>query len=330
MIGMALLGCGRIGKMHARNLARHPAVKLQCVYDVLTAAAEGTAREVGTRCARSVDEVMADPAVQAVLIASSTETHVALITAAAHAHKGVLCEKPIDLDLARARRCWNEIAPLRPTVMIGFNRRFDPSFRSLRERLGAGEIGVPELVIITSRDPAPPSVAYAKTSGGMFRDMTIHDFDMARYLLGDILELQAFGANLVDPAVGEIGDIDTAMLVLRATSGALVHIDNSRRCVYGYDQRIEVFGSKGMLRAGNQHATTVESWNAASTRSGDLVKQFFVERYADAYAAEIDHFATCVREGRAPAPSFADGISALELAEAAVHSLHSGQTVRLS
>ncbi|TLY58407.1 MAG: inositol 2-dehydrogenase [Gammaproteobacteria bacterium] len=330
MIGMALLGCGRIGKVHAHNLARHPAVKLECVYDVMTCAAESTARDVGTRCARSVDEVMADPAIQAVLIATSTDTHVALIIAAAHAHKAVLCEKPIDLDLARAKRCWNDIASLQPTVMIGFNRRFDPSFRSLRERLGAGEIGVPELVIITSRDPAPPPVAYIKTSGGIFRDMTIHDFDMARYLLGDILELQAFGANLVDPAIGELGDIDTAMLVLRARSGALVHIDNSRRCVYGYDQRIEVFGSKGMLRAGNQHATTVESWNAASTRSRDLIERFFIERYAAAYAAEIDYFAACVRDRKTPSPSFADGISALELAEAAVQSLHSARTVQLS
>ena len=187
--------------------------------------------------------------VDAVFIASSTDTHVDLLTRAAKAGKAVLCEKPIDLDIARVDACWAEIGELSPLVMVGFNRRFDPSFKALRDRLQAGEIGKLEQVVITSRDPAPPPAEYIKVSGGLFRDMTIHDFDMARYLAGDIVEVQAMGGNLIDPGIKEIGDIDAAMIVMRAASGALVHINNSRRCAYGYDQRIEAFGEKGMLQA---------------------------------------------------------------------------------
>ena len=195
--------------------------------------------------------------VDAVLIASSTDTHVDLLTRSAKAGKAVLCEKPIDLDLAKVEACWTEIGPLDPVVMVGFNRRFDPSFKALRDRLRAGEIGRLEQVVITSRDPAPAPVEYLKVSGGLFRDMTIHDFDMARYLAGEIVEVHAMGANLIDPGIQAIGDIDAAMVTLRAKSGALVHINNSRRCVYGYDQRVEAFGAKGMLQALNRHPTTV-------------------------------------------------------------------------
>lgn len=329
MVRFAVLGCGRIGRMHASNLARHPDAQLVCVFDVVTQAAAEVATTHGVRQAASVADALADPAVEAVLIATSTDTHVDLIIAAVRAGKAVLCEKPIDLDLARVRRCWDEIAPLDPTVMIGFNRRFDPSFATLRQRVQAGEIGSVEQVVITSRDPAPPPLAYIKVSGGLFRDMMIHDFDMARSLVGDIVEVSAFGASLIEPAIGAVGDIDSAMVILRAASGAMVHINNSRRCVYGYDQRLEVFGSTGMLIAGNQRQTSIEAYSAASTQAADPVLHFFIQRYTDAYAAEIAHFVGCVQGHTTPLASFRDGLEALRLADAASESLQSGRSVRI-
>ena len=327
---IAVLGCGRIGRMHARVLARHPAARLVAVYDLIPQMAAETARELGVQAAASVEQVLGDPAIAAVLIATPTHTHVELIIAAARAGKAVLCEKPIDLDMARVLECEAAIRDLGCTIMIGFNRRFDPSFRTVRERVHAGEIGRLEQVIITSRDPSPPPATYVAASGGLFRDMTIHDFDMARYLAGDIAEVHAMGAVLVDPAIGEAGDIDSAMISLRSRAGALVHINNSRRCVYGYDQRLEVFGSHGMLLAGNRHATTVQSFGSASTGAGDVALPFFIERYAEAYSAEISHFLDCVSSGATPLTSFADGLEALRIADAAQQSLHTGVPVRLS
>jgi myo-inositol 2-dehydrogenase/D-chiro-inositol 1-dehydrogenase len=329
MVRFAVLGCGRIGRMHAQNLARHPSVELVSVFDVVASVAQEIAGQLGVRAAASVEEVLADASVEAVLIASPTDTHVPLLIAAVKAGKAVLCEKPIDLDMARVQSCWKEIAPFNPTVMIGFNRRFDPSFKAVRDRIAAGEIGKPELVLISSRDPGPPPISYVKVSGGLFRDMTIHDFDMARYLVGDIVEVQATAGNLVDPAIREAGDVDTAMVTMRAASGALVHINNSRRCAYGYDQRIEAFGELGMLQAGNRTATTVEASNASHTGAGDVVLNFFIQRYQEAYAAEVEHFVACVREKKQPIAGFAEGVEALRLAEAALESLRTGQTVRV-
>ena len=330
MVAFAVLGCGRIGRMHARNLARHPRAELLAVYDIASQSAADTARELGVRAAASVDEILGDKSIEAVLIATSTDTHVPLITACAKAGKAVLCEKPIDLDISRATACWTEIKHLDPVVMIGFNRRFDPSFRAVRERVAAGEIGTLEQVVITSRDPGPPPIAYVKVSGGLFRDMTIHDFDMARYLAGDIVEVQAFGANLVDPDIKAAGDFDAAMVILRAASGALVHINNSRRASYGYDQRVEAFGSKGMLQAGNQRATTVEAWDADGTERREPVLNFFIERYQAAYAAEIEHFVECVASRSTPLSSFDDGLQALRLADAALESATTGKSVRVA
>lgn len=330
MIGMAVIGCGRIGRVHAGNLARHPTARLICVYDVAAELAAQMGRELGVKAAASLEEVLADGNVHAVLIASSTATHVPLIGAAVKAGKAVLCEKPIDLDLQRAQASWREIAPHRPAVMIGFNRRFDASFRTLRERLYDGEIGKLETAVITSRDPAPPPGDYLKNSGGLFKDMSIHDFDMARWLAGDIVEVQAFGANLIDPLFAQHGDIDTCAISLRASSGALIQINNSRRCAYGYDQRIEVFGSKGMLQAGNQRATSVEVWNGQHTAARDLVLDFFIERYKQAYAAEVDAFIAAVQSGQALSPGFPDGVAAQRLALAAEESLRTGRAVRLA
>ncbi len=329
MVRFAVLGCGRIGRMHARNIKAHQRAELVAVFDVVGEAARAAAAELGARVLASVDEALADSGIDAVFIASSTDTHVDLLTRAAKAGKAVLCEKPIDLDLQRVDACWAEIGGLDPLVMVGFNRRFDPSFKALRDRVREGEIGTLEQVVITSRDPAPASADYLKVSGGLFRDMTIHDFDMARYLAGDIVEVQAMGANLIDHGIKEIGDIDAAMIVLRAASGALVHINNSRRCAYGYDQRVEVFGEKGMLQAGNRRPTTVEAWGALRTAARDPVLHFFIERYREAYDAEIDHFVDCVEQGKKPLAGFAEGREALRLAEAALESLRTGQVVRL-
>ena len=329
MLGMAVLGCGRIGRLHARNVARHPGARLLTVFDVAAQAASATAAELGVRTARSLEEIWSDREVAAVLVATPTATHVPLITAAVRAGKAVLCEKPVDLDLERARACWNEIAALRPRVMIGFNRRFDPSYRALRARLQRGEIGRLELAVITNRDPAPPPPGYIEGSGGLFRDMTIHDFDMARYLAGDMARVHAFGANLVDPEIGRSGDIDTCAVALQARSGALIQINNSRRSVYGYDQRIEVFGPLGMLQAGNRRATSVESWTEQRTAARDPVLHSFIERYTEAYRAELDAFVADIGEGRPPSPDFGDGVEALRLALAAAESLRSSGVVDL-
>jgi len=328
-VKFAVLGCGRIGRMHAAGLARHKRAELVAVFDVSDDAASATAAALGVAKAASAEAVLADPAIEAVLIATPTSTHVDLIIAAARAGKAILCEKPIDLDMERVRFCAREIAPYDVTIMIGFNRRFDPSFRAIRERVLAGEIGTVEQIIITNRDPEPPAAHFIASSGGLFRDMSIHDFDMARYLVGDIAEVHAFGAALFDRNVAEAGDIDSAIISLRARSGALVQINTTRRCVYGYDQRLEVFGSDGMLLAGNQTATSVRAATARYTGAADPVLHTFIERYAEAYAAEVDHFVTCLRDRTAPLTNFADGVAALRIAEAALESLHSGRSVAI-
>ena len=329
MIRVGVLGCGRIGRMHVRNIARHPRLHLATVFDVVPAASAALAEALGVTAAASAEAVIADASLQAVLIATPTETHVALLEAAARAGKAVLCEKPIDLDMGRVDACWTAIEPLAPVVLIGFNRRFDPSFRAVRDRILEGEIGTLEQVVITSRDPAPPPAHYVAGSGGLFHDMTIHDFDMARYLVGEIAEVSALGANLIDPAIGAAGDIDAAMITLRAVSGALVHINNSRRCAYGYDQRLEAFGSEGMLQVDNRAATTVAAWTHRRTGARDRVLDFFIERYADAYIAELDNLADMVEGKAPPLASFADGVAALRLADASRESLRTSAVVKM-
>jgi myo-inositol 2-dehydrogenase/D-chiro-inositol 1-dehydrogenase len=264
-----------------------------------------------------------------VVIASATPTHVDLLTRAVRAGKAVLCEKPIDLDLARVDRCWNEIAALNPTVVIGFNRRFDPSFREVRDRIAGGDIGRLEQLTIVSRDPAPASRDYLAVSGGLFRDMTIHDFDLARFFLGEVAEVCAMGANVVADYIADLGDIDSAVVVLRGANGTLCHITNSRRSVFGYDQRLEAFGSAGMLSVGNQHPTSVRLSNATQTEAAPEYLTFFLDRYTPAYRAELDHLITAMERGSQPSPGFADGREALALADAALESLQTGRTVPL-
>jgi len=324
---IAVLGCGRIGHMHAENLQRHPRIDLVSVFDVFGEAAKRTAEATGASIAASIDDVMADNSIDAVLIASSTDTHVDLLTQAAKAGKAILCEKPIDLDMKRVEACWREIKALDPTIMLGFNRRFDPTFMTLRKRLSDGAVGKLEQLTITSRDPGPPPPAYIKVSGGLFRDMTIHDFDLARYFAGEIVSVHATGANLVDPEIKTLGDIDSAMITLVAASGALIHISNSRRAVYGYDQRIEAFGENGMLQASNQRGTSLSHWGAEGTDIKDPVMNFFIERYTPAYLAEIDHFVDCIEKNEQPLAGFSDGLEALRLADAALESMRTNKTI---
>ena len=329
MIRFALFGCGRIGRVHADSIDVHPQAELAWVYDPIESAAQEVAKQYGASTAPSVDAAMEDPSVDAVVIASATPTHVDLLTRAVRTGKAVLCEKPIDLDLARVDRCWAEIAALNPTVMVGFNRRFDPSFREVRERIASGEIGRLEQLTIVSRDPAPAPREYLAVSGGLFRDMTIHDFDLTRFFLGEVAEVYAMGSNLVADYIAELGDIDGAVVVMRGADGALCQITNSRHSVFGYDQRLEAFGSAGMLSVGNQHPTSVRLSNATHTEAAPEYLNFFLDRYTPAYRAELDHLITAMEQGGQPNPGFADGREALALADAALESLQTSQTVRL-
>jgi len=329
MLRFALFGAGRIGQVHAASIAAHPRADLGWVCDPFAAAAGPLAEKYGATATADVDAVLADEAVTAVVIGSSTPTHVDLLTRSVLAGKAVLCEKPIDLDLARVDSCWAQIKDIEHTVMVGFNRRFDPTFKDIRDRVSAGELGRLEQLVITSRDPEPPPAAYLGGSGGLFRDMTIHDFDMARFFLGEVVEVQATGANLIADYIADAGDIDSAVVVLRGAGGALAQITNSRRCSFGYDQRIEAFGATGMLSAANQLPTSVRYYGAERTESAAPYFNFFLERYTPAYRAELDHVITSIEQGSKPSPGFADGRAALALADAANESLRTGRTVTL-
>jgi myo-inositol 2-dehydrogenase/D-chiro-inositol 1-dehydrogenase len=253
-----------------------------------------------------------------------------LVEAAARAGRPVFCEKPVDLDAGRIARCLETVRAAGAPLMVGFNRRFDPSFAELRRRIAAGEIGAVELVTIVSKDPTPPPPAYVARSGGLFRDMMIHDLDMARFLLGEEpVSVRAVGAALVDPAIGAAGDVDTAAVLLQTASGRIAAITNSRRATYGYDQRIEAHGARGMLEAGNRRATTVTLASAAGY-AAEPALPFFLERYAEAYRAELAHFAAVVREGAAPSPTGEDGLAAQLLADAATEACQTGQTVAVT
>jgi len=330
MIEVAVFGAGRIGKIHAENVARHPKARLRYVVDPDLEAAGPVAEALGAEATRDAEVALADSGVLAVVVASPTPTHVDLVVAAARAHKAILCEKPIDLDLARIDAALDVVDEHQVPFMVGFNRRFDPSFARLKGALAREEIGRVELVTITSRDPRPPSAEYLARSGGLFRDMMIHDLDMARWLLGEEpVQVYASARALVDPAAAELGDVDTAAVVLTTASGTMATITNSRRAVYGYDQRVEVHGSDGMLQAKNHESSSVVRWTAQGVLHA-TPPDFFLERYAEAYAAELDHFLTAVVTDESPClvgPH--DGRQALVLAEAAARSVATGAVVRV-
>jgi myo-inositol 2-dehydrogenase/D-chiro-inositol 1-dehydrogenase len=325
-----IFGAGRIGKLHARNAAAHPRARVKYIVDPVTTAAADLARQLGAKTAPSA-AALADAEVDAVIVASSTNTHVDLITASARAGKAVLCEKPIDLDIRRVDRCLAELKKHPAPVAIGFNRRFDPTNRAIHAAIRKGEVGDVELVVITSRDPSPPPLEYIKVSGGLFRDMMIHDFDLARWLLGEEpVEVVAKASCRVDAKIGKAGDVDTAMVILKTKGGALCHINNSRRAAYGYDQRVEVFGSKGMVRSDNLRPTAILKSNDSATDAQDVLLHFFIERYQQSYVNELDDFIGAVLARRRPAVAAADGRRALLLANAALASHRTGRTVKLA
>jgi len=323
---LALLGAGRIGRIHAANAAAHRDLALSYVVDPMAEAARALAEATGAQVA-TLDTVLADPGVAGVIVASSTDAHLDHCLAAHAAGKAIFCEKPLDLDLARARAAAGQLAEAR--LFLGFNRRFDTNFQALKARLDSGAVGGLETLQITSNDPGPPPIAYVKVSGGLFKDMAIHDFDMARWLLGEEpAEVFAWGSCLVDPAIGAAGDIDTARTVLRTASGRLCVIANSRRSGFGYDQRIEAYGSAGMVRAANVLESTVQVWGETGA-AADRFQNFFLDRYAAAYRAEMAHFAEVLAGKAIPAIGYADGVAALALAEAAAQSVRTGKPVKL-
>ncbi|WP_276199751.1 inositol 2-dehydrogenase [Chelatococcus sp. XZ-Ab1] len=328
MLNIGLLGAGRIGITHARAVIALPDVRIAAVFDPVDAAADAAQALTGARRA-SVEEIMADKDIAAVIVATPTDLHATQVEEAARAGKAIFCEKPIDLSSARAEACLAVVREHNARLMLGFNRRFDPSFARLKAEVEAGAVGKVELVQITSRDPAPPPVDYIKRSGGLFRDMMIHDFDMARFLLGEeVTEVFATGAALVDPAIGAAGDVDTATATLKTASGRIAVITNSRRASYGYDQRLEVHGEKGMIQAGNETATTLTRANASGFTSDPLL-DFFMQRYAEAYRLELAAFCRLAAGEDIAVPTGEDGLAALRLADAAVTSLASGRSVRL-
>jgi myo-inositol 2-dehydrogenase/D-chiro-inositol 1-dehydrogenase len=319
-VRFGLIGTGRIGQVHAASIAASPDAVLTWVADPFVDGARTVAARHGGAVTADPAEVFASGEVDAVVIASPTPTHVDLIAQAIEAGIPTLCEKPIDLDLARVDALRATVAGSDVPVALGFNRRFDPAFAEVHARVAAGEIGDLEQLTIVSRDPSAPPAAYIEASGGIFRDMTIHDFDMARFFLPDIVEVTAVGATLFDPGAREHGDFDTAVTTLRAAGGAMVTIVNSRHSAAGYDQRLEAFGARGTLQVQNMPTSLVSFSGEAQVEAKPPYQAFFLERYAEAYAAELREFIQLVRRGPSTSPTFEDGRAALVLADAAQRS----------
>ncbi|WP_295805797.1 inositol 2-dehydrogenase [uncultured Nitratireductor sp.] len=328
-VNFALLGAGRIGKVHARAIAASVDARLVAVSDAFADAAQTVAEAYGCAVC-SIDEVETDKSIDAVVVCTPTDTHADLIERFARAGKAVFCEKPIDLDLARVKHCLGVVEETGAVLMVGFNRRFDPHFAAVRAAIDEGRIGPVEMVQITSRDPGPPPIGYIESSGGILRDMTIHDFDMARFLLGEEPDtVFATASVLVDPAIGEAGDFDSVSVILTTASGRQCSISNSRRATYGYDQRIEVLGAEGAVAAENQRPVSIEIADARGFTRPPL-HDFFMTRYTEAYAAEIAAFVAAIAGGKPAAPSGEDGLRALALADAALLSVRERRAVKLS
>ena len=329
MIGIALLGAGRMARVHAKAIGAAGG-KLVTVFDVVEPAAASLASESGASVAASAEEALHHPGVAAVLVATSSDTHVNFVIQAFKAGKAVMCEKPLAPSLSEAKRCIDFLGARAGSVFVGFNRRFDPGHAALKKAIEAGEIGNLEQVTITSRDPHPPPLDYIPNSGGLFRDMMIHDFDMARWILGEEpVSIHSRGSCLVDPQIGRLGDIDTACVSMITPSGKQAVILNSRRAVYGYDQRIEAFGSDGMLISDNPKATGLTRYSSQSFGAPDRFRAFFMERYGDSYRLEIEAFLRVVVEGTLAPVDAIDGLRTAYLAEAAAASLQLGRAIEL-
>lgn len=326
---LAILGAGRIGQVHARAIAATNGAELAAIFDPIQNAAQSVQSTYGCDI-RSVDDCARADDIDAVLICTPTDLHAEQIELFARAGKAIFCEKPIDLSLARVRSCLDVVRSENATLMLGFNRRFDADFQAVKAAIDDGKIGTVEMVTITSRDPSPPPLDYIARSGGIFRDMTIHDFDIARWLLDDDIDtVQAQGSVLVDPAIAKAGDFDSVNVLLKTTSGRQAVITNSRRAAYGYDQRVEVLGSTGMVSAKNIHDANIEIAGATGYQSPPLVN-FFMERYENAYAAEIKAFIVAITTHAQPPTTGQDGLMALALADAATLSVAKARTVKLA
>jgi len=329
-INVGVIGAGRIGRVHAENLAyRIPEANLVAISDVFVAAAEKLAAELGVSAYQDHRRILDDPAIDAVLVCSSTDTHARFMEEAAQAGKQIFCEKPIALDLAAIDRALEVVKQAGVKLQIGFNRRFDPNFRRVHDVVAEGQIGQPHVLRITSRDPLPPPIDYVRVSGGIFLDMTIHDFDMARFLMGKEVEsVYAAAGVMVDPRIGEVGDVDTAVVTLHFADGSLGVIDNSRQAVYGYDQRVEVFGSAGVVTADNNYPNTALISDAKRVHR-DLPLNFFMERYVDSYVNEMRAFVDCVVNDAPPPVTGIDGRIPVVMGYAAKQSVAEGRPVRL-
>ncbi|MDR1151661.1 MAG: Gfo/Idh/MocA family oxidoreductase [Bifidobacteriaceae bacterium] len=327
MVTIALIGAGKIARLHAANIRANPDARLSWIADPRPGNAARLAAD-GERVTLDVHEAITAPDSDAIWITAPNLTHVDLILAGVKAGKPVFCEKPVDLDLGRARDCQRQVAELGGRVMIGFNRRFDPTFAELQARVADGEIGQIVQATITARDPEPPPLAYVPTSGGIFRDMTIHDFDVARWLAGPIESVYAIGQDTDEP-LRQAGDLGAASVLLRAVSGAAITVFSSRSCAFGYDQRVEVFGTGGMLQARNERPTRVASYKPTTTATLGRLKDHYAQRFAEAYRRELAAFLTAVTSGAPLTPGLAEGVAALEIADAAAHSAATGTVVRL-
>ena len=326
------MGAGRIGKMHADIINAHPECNLKYIYDVDKRFSTELANKYNSLVTETADEALLSNDIDAVLIASATPTHIEFITKASKSGKAVFCEKPIDLDIQKVNESFEKIKNIKTPIQIGFNRRFDNSHKKLQEANKSNEVGQLELIIISSRDPEPPGIDYLKAAGGFFRDTTIHDFDLSRFILGDdpIVQVSAFASQLISEECKEVGDHDTAMFILKSKRGVLIHINNSRRAVYGYDQRVEIFGSKGMMISGNQSPTSVEKFTNSITKANDPIHYFFIERYSQAYKDQFNDFIKTVNAKSKANVTFEDGRNALIIANAAYESYNSGKVVKIN
>lgn len=326
---IAQLGAGRMGSLHAANAAAHPDLDLVYIVDPNAARAGAIARDSGAIPA-TLDRILGDSDISGVMVASATDAHLSDTRACLEAGKAVFCEKPLDLDSARLQAIGNRFDRRdTPPLFVAFNRRFDDHFAALKQRLDDGAIGALETLHIVNHDPAPPAVDFIPGSGGLFRDFSIHDFDLVRWLTGDeVHEIFAWGSCLIDPAIGAAGDVDTAKIILRSRGGVLCVISNNRRTGYGYDQRIEAFGASGALRVDNILQSGVATWRDGGSTSAPLLYGF-ADRYAAAYRREMDHFADILKGLAAPRTGFYDSLAALRLADAADHSARTGTLVTL-
>jgi len=331
MLRIAVLGAGRIANIHAANVAAHPDATLVVVADPWREGVDGLAAQLGCEAAYDCAAVLSRDDIDAVVIGTPTDTHIDLLLAAVSQGKAVLCEKPIDLNFAKARAAAQAVEREGGKVMLGFNRRFDPDTLRLRQVIDAGQIGAVRQVIITSRDPGLAPRDYLAHSGGILRDMTIHDFDMARHLLGEEpIEVSAIASRLVDPSLAQIDDFDSVMVLLRTASGKQCHINCCREAVYGYDQRLEVSGAKGVLLTDNHRPSTLRHWNHEHTEALEPLQHFFLERYADAYRNELGQFIQALSAGRALPTNMRDGLYALHLADCALESIKTGRMVEVN